>query len=75
MRDRRAGPLIPLAAKELGQLILQRLLDDQPRAKPTDLLDRIGELAGIHDQCIKLVAQPLARDYSRTHLGVPPASS
>jgi hypothetical protein len=75
MRDHDLRPLIAGAAEELAQLILERLLDDQPGTKPTDLLDRITKLAGTSDQRIELVAQPLARDYSRTHPGVPPASS
>jgi hypothetical protein len=69
------GPLVASAAEELGQLVLQRLLDDQPSTEPTDLLDRISKLAGISDQRVEVVAQPVARDYSRTHLGVPPALS
>src|SRR5579875_1095926 len=73
MRDRLPGPLIASATEELRQLILERLLDDQPRAEPTDLLDRIPKLASVPDQRIELLAQPLARGYSRSHLGVPPA--
>jgi len=46
MGDGRLGPLIAGEAVELGQLVLERLLDDQPGAEPTDLLDRIYELAG-----------------------------
>jgi hypothetical protein len=75
MRDRRLRPLVAGAAEELAQLVLERLLDDQPGAQPTDLLDRITKLARTSDQRVELMAQPLARDYSRTHLGVPPASS
>ena len=50
MRDRCLGALVAGAAEELGQLVLERLLDDQPGAKPTDLLDRIRQLTGITDQ-------------------------
>jgi hypothetical protein len=75
MRDPRLGPLVPLPAEELGQLLLQRLLNDQPRAEPTNLLDRIRKHAGASDQRVELVAQPPARGYSRSHLGVPPALS
>src|SRR5205814_8888697 len=59
MRDRRLAPLVAGAAQKLGQLILQRLLEDQPRTEPADLLDRIGKLTGIGDHGVQLVTQPL----------------
>jgi hypothetical protein len=41
MRDRLAATLVPLAPEELGQLLLERLLQDQPRTQTADRLDRI----------------------------------
>src|SRR5215211_6203448 len=35
------GALMAATANELGDLVLQRLLEDQPRAAPRDRLDRI----------------------------------
>ena len=42
----------------------------QPGAEPTNLLDRIRQLAGSTDQRVELMAPPLARGHSRTNLGV-----
>ncbi len=42
MQDRRAAALVPLAAEKVAQLLLQRLLQDQPGAEPPDRLDRIS---------------------------------
>ncbi len=39
--DRLLGALVPPAAKELGDLSLQCLLQDQPCSQPTDRLDRV----------------------------------
>jgi len=71
MRERLAAALVALAAEELGQLLLERLLQDQPGAEAADRLDRIVLVAGAGDDLLELAAQPLARDYAR-HQGVPP---
>lgn len=39
---RLVGSLLADTADELDHLVLKRLLQDQPRAQPTDPLDRIG---------------------------------
>src|SRR5215210_3703449 len=62
---------IALAAEELGHLVFERLLHDQPRAGARDRLDRIVALGDAVQNLIELAAQPLARDYLR-HAGVPP---
>src|SRR3954451_25101460 len=71
--DRRAvvGARVALAAEELGQLVLERLLHDQPRAQARDRFDRIIVLCDTGQHLIELAAQPLTRDYLR-HAGVPP---
>jgi hypothetical protein len=71
VRDGLAATLVTLAAEEVGQLLLQRLLQDQPRAEPADRLDRVQLLAGTTDHVFELTAQPLTRGYAR-HPGVPP---
>jgi hypothetical protein len=71
MRDRLAVPLVALPPQELGQLLLERLLQDQPRTEPADRLDRIILVANTGNKIMELAAQPLARDYAR-HQGVPP---
>ena len=68
------GALIAHAAEELGHLVLERLLQDQPRAQPTDPLERIGLAVDAGQHLIELAAKPLARGYSR-HAGVPPSAS
>src|SRR6266545_68735 len=71
MRDRLATTLVALPAKELAQLLLEGLLQNQPRTEPADRLDRIALVANTRNQIMELAAQPLARDYAR-HQGVPP---
>lgn len=71
MRDGLPAALVPLPAEELAQLLLQRLLQDQPRAKPADRLNRILLVANTGNQIVELAAQPLTRGYAR-HQGVPP---
>src|SRR5262249_9314062 len=71
VRDRLAATLVALAAKELAQLLLERLLQDQPRAEPADRLDRIELVTGTSHDLVELAAQPLTRGYAR-HPGVPP---
>src|SRR5437588_8748927 len=63
MPDRRLRPLVAGAAEELGQLVLERLLDDQPGTEPTDLLDRITKPAATSDPRVELKAQPLTQHY------------
>ena len=62
---------VALAAQELGHLVLEGLLQDQPRPNARDRLDRIVVLTDAGQNLIELAAQPLARDYLR-HAGVPP---
>ncbi len=71
MRDRLSTPLVALPPEELAQLLLERLLQDQPRAETTNRFDRIVLLADTGDDLVELAAQPLARDYAR-HQRVPP---
>jgi len=63
VRDRLAATLVPLAPEELAQLLLQRLLQNQPRTQPADRLDRIVFLADAGDDLSELAAQPLTPDY------------
>ena len=53
------------AAEELGHLLLQRLLQDQPRSQPADQLHRILLCADASQRVTELGAKPLARGYSR----------
>jgi hypothetical protein len=70
--DRLTGALITAAAEKLCDLVLQRLLQNQPGTEAPDRLDRII-LAGHSGQhLIQLVAKPLARGYL-LHAGVPPS--
>jgi hypothetical protein len=69
--DRIDRALVPGAPEELAHLILERLLQDQPRAQPADPLPRIGLTVNAGQHVIELAAKPLARGYSR-HAGVPP---
>ena len=66
--------LIARSAEELRDLVLERLLQDQPRAQPTDPLNRIKLAVDTGQHLIELAAKPLARGYSR-HAGVPPSST
>jgi hypothetical protein len=68
---RLVGSLVADAPEELGHLVLERLLQDQPRAQPPDPLKRIGLTVDAGQHVIELAAKPLARGYSR-HAGVPP---
>jgi hypothetical protein len=68
------GALIAPPTEDLADLVLQRLLQDQPSAEPADRLDRIDVLADPFQRLIKLPAKPLAGGYSR-HAGVPPSAS
>jgi hypothetical protein len=68
------GALIASAADEIGDLVLQRPLEDQPRAEPGDRLDRVLFLTDAVQDIIKLAAQPLAGGYL-LHAGVPPSAS
>jgi hypothetical protein len=68
------GALVAIPADERGDLVLQRLLQDQPRAKPRDRLDRVLFLGDAVQDIVKLAAQPVARDYL-LHAGVPPSAS
>jgi len=71
VRDRLPTTLVALATEEVGQLFLERLLQDQPGAEAADRLDRIVFVACTGDDLLELAAQPLTRDYAR-HQGVPP---
>src|SRR5271165_2055881 len=72
--DRLPGALIAATAEKPGDLVLQRLLQDQPGTETADRLDRVL-LAGHSGQhLIQLVAKPLARGYL-LHAGVPPSST
>jgi hypothetical protein len=72
VRDRLLGALVARSPEELGHLVLERLLQDQPRSQPADRLHRIVVLADTGQRFIELCAKPLARGYSR-HAGVPPS--
>jgi hypothetical protein len=72
VRNRLPGALVPRATEERGHLVLQRLLQDQPRTEAADHLHRILLGADTGQRLIELCAKPLARDYSR-HAGVPPS--
>src|SRR5256885_3006815 len=52
-RDRLPAALVALAAQKLSQLLLQRLLQDQPCAQPTDRLDRIVLVADAGDDLLE----------------------
>jgi hypothetical protein len=64
--------LIAAAAEKFADLILQRLLQDQPGTKATDRLDRIPLGADSRERLIQFRAKPLARGYL-LHAGVPPS--
>ncbi|MGH2865463.1 MAG: hypothetical protein ACRDJX_09480 [Solirubrobacteraceae bacterium] len=72
MTDRLAGALITPAAEELRDLVLQRLLKDQPCSQPPDRLDRILLPVDTGQHLIQLAAKSLARGYL-LHAGVPPS--
>ena len=74
VRHRLLGALVAGATEELAHLVLQRLLQDQPRSQATDRLHRILLLADTGQRLIELCAKPIARGYSR-HAGVPPFAS
>src|SRR4051794_15159024 len=74
MAHRIIGTFVAHAAEELRHLLLERLLQDQPRAQAPDPLQRIGLALDTGQHIIKLAAKPLARGYSR-HAGVPPSAS
>src|SRR5947209_4984805 len=74
MRHRLAGALVAAAAEELGHLLLERLLQDQPRSEAANHLHRILLLADTGQRFIELSAKPLARGYL-LHAGVPPSAS
>src|ERR1017187_6417562 len=57
------GALIAPAAEELSDLILERLLQDQPGTKPPDRLDRVLLAANTGQHHIQFRAEPLARGY------------
>lgn len=65
VRDRLSAALVALAAEELAQLLLERLVQDRPGAEAADRLDRVVLLADTGDQVSELAAQPLARGYAR----------
>src|SRR5439155_9718416 len=71
IRDQPATAFVALPAEELRQLLLERLLQDQPSTEPADRLDRIILIANTGNNIGELAAQPLTRDYAR-HQGVPP---
>src|SRR4051812_27178384 len=68
------GALVAAPAEELGDLVLQGLLQDQPRTEAAGQLNRIGLALDAGQQLIELAAKPLARDYL-LHAGVPPSAS
>jgi hypothetical protein len=70
--DRLTGALIAAAAQELCELVLQRLLQDQPGTETADRLNRILLAGHAGQHLIQLVAKPLARGYL-LHAGVPPS--
>jgi hypothetical protein len=61
---RLAGALIAGAAEELGQLLLERLLEDQPGAEAAHRLDRIDLIADAPEGRVELRAHALGRDYA-----------
>src|ERR1035437_6348397 len=64
--------LISSAAQEVADLILERLLKDQPRSQPTGRLNRILLAVDPGQHLIQFYAKFLARDYL-LHAGVPPS--
>src|SRR5579872_1616007 len=70
--DRLFAALIAAAAEELADLVLQRLLQDQPGTETADRLDRVLLAADTLQHLIQLAAKPLARGYL-LHAGVPPS--
>jgi hypothetical protein len=51
--DRLLAALIAPAAEELGDLVLQRLLQDQPGSQPPDRLDRVLLLTDTRQHLIR----------------------
>jgi len=54
MRHRLTVALVPPAAEELRHLVLECLLQYQPRSEPADHLDRVLLLADTGQRCIEL---------------------
>jgi len=59
-----AGALVAGPTEEVGELLLERLLEDQPGAEAADRLDRILLLADALDGGVELRAEALGRDYA-----------
>jgi hypothetical protein len=72
MTDRLLGTLISSTAEELGDLVLQRLLRDQPRSQAANCLDPVVLAGHTGQRVIQFRAKPLARGYL-LHAGVPPS--
>src|SRR5271165_5528970 len=72
--DRLTGALIAPAAEKLGDLVLQRLLQDQPGTETTDRLNRVLIAANTGQHHVQFRAEPLDRGYL-LHAGVPPSST
>src|SRR6266540_2563525 len=58
---------VALTAEELGDLGLQRGLQDQPCAEARDVLEHLAQAAVLGEQRVDLVADPLGRRYSCWH--------
>ena len=59
------GALVASTAEELRHLVLERLLQDQPRAEAADRIQGILIAADTGQHFSELSAKPLARGYSR----------
>src|SRR5215211_4254107 len=59
-----AGAPVAGPTEEVGELLLERLLEDQPGAEAADRLDRILLLADALDGGVELRAEALGRDYA-----------
>ena len=72
--DRLLGTLIAPTAEELRDLVLQRLLQDQPGSQTANHLHRVLLPIDTGQHLIQFRAEPLARGYL-LHAGVPPSST
>src|SRR3974377_1212610 len=63
----RGGPLLTVAAEELGDLGLQRGLHQPRRAEPGGLFQDLRELLARSEQLVNVAADTLGRGYSVWH--------
>ena len=61
------GPLVAVAAEELGDLGLQRGLHQQLRAEPGDLLQDLRQMLVLSEQLVDVAADAVGRGYSVWH--------